>query len=214
MRSWRVLVAVAAKLRGAFLPIGSRAFAVVVLLALCVAPSGVAAELPDGEYAHAYEFEPDFAQADDIPPWERSGLVLSVGFGNAYSGLGGQLAYEWLNTCTGLGLAAYAAAGVIPGGRGRHAEAAFAVGALGSYGARNRWLLDLALAPLTEETLGLGGAVAAERVLYGPTLQLGRQWMGHRGMFFRVLVGAGMTIDRYVSSAAYVAFGLGAGWKP
>lgn len=182
------------------------------------APDPVAAQRYDAlgvdAFGHAYDFEPNFAHADDIAPWERSGLVLSIGAGNQYAGFGGQLAYEWLHLCSGFSLAPYASAGMMTGGRGLHGHPAAAVGALATYGARNRWLLDLGLEPLGLQGFRFGGAIAAERVLYGATLQLGHQWMGSRGIFFRLLVGAALAVDPYVPSDVYFAASLGIGWKP
>lgn len=217
MRSRRGLVAVAAKLAGAFLPVRSRAFAVVVLLGACASPAIAQAQSPDDddELAYAYEFERDFLYADDIPAWERSGPLVSIGLGGQYSGVGLQVAYEWVHSCSGFSLAPYLSVGLYPGlYEGERADLSFAAGALASVGARNRWLLDVGVQPIARARLGLGGAIAAERSLYGPALQVGRQWMGASGIFFRLLAGAGYVIDPYIAGDVYFAFSLGGGWKP
>jgi hypothetical protein len=217
MRSRRVLVAVAAKLRGAFLLVRVLALGGALLLATWACPPCARAQLSndDDDFAYGYEFEPGFLAADDIPAWERSGPIVSIGIGGQYAGFGLQVAYEWVHPCRGFSLAPYASVGLYPGLiEGEHADLAFAAGVLASYGARNRWLLDFGAQPIASATLRLGGAIAAERPLYGPALQVGRQWMGASGIFFRLLAGAGYAIDPYIAGGLYFALSLGAGWKP
>jgi hypothetical protein len=190
--------------------------AVALVLATWACPALAHAQLSgdDDDFAYAYEFERDFPAADDIPAWERSGPLASIGIGGQYAGFGLQLEYEWVHPCRGFSLAPYGSVGLYPGLTIDRAELAFAAGALASYGARNRWLLDLGVQPIATATLTLGGAIAAERPLYGPTLQIGRQWMGASGLFFRLLAGAGYVIDRYLAGDVYFALSVGAGWKP
>jgi hypothetical protein len=202
--------------RDGFLPVRSLICGLTLIgLGMCIAPRAAAQDNGETDsFAHAYDFEPHFAQADDIPPWGRSGVVLSIGVGSQYAGLGAQLAYDWLHLCSGFALAPYASAGALPGLGEFRARPGVALGAMASYGGRNRWLLDLGVEPIDLEGFRFGGALAAERVLYGATLQLGRQWMGPKGIFFRLLVGAALSIDAYLPADLHFAVSLGTGWKP
>jgi tetratricopeptide (TPR) repeat protein len=163
-------------------------------------------------FGRAYPFEPGAEHGTELPAWARSAFTLSIGLGNPYAGLGGQLGYEWVPAPGALALAPYASVGVMSGALSVSPGAA--LGVVGSYGGHRRLLLDLGFGALGNQQFELFGHVAAERVMYGASAQIGCQWTFRGATLVRVLIGAELPTNRGVSSTPSLAFSVGVGVKP
>jgi tetratricopeptide (TPR) repeat protein len=179
------------------------------------AAAGYAA-LGDDAFAHAYDSRLDLAEADALYASERSGFAVAAGFGIQLAGLGLQLSYYCSVVPGRLMLTPFVAYGMM--GWFLDDVGALvsgpALGVMAMYGPENRWLAALSFGQVGLRWLQPYHSVVAARSLYGPGLELGREWMGHGGTFFRMLIGGALITDPYSDIAPGISVTLAGGWKP
>ena len=129
------------------------------------------------------------------------------------AGLGLQLSYYYALVPGQLMFTPFVAYGWFFGNHGAVVSGP-ALGVMAMYGAEDRWLAALSFGQLGIRWLRPEHSVIAERSVYGPGLELGREWMGHGGNFFRALIGGFLVTDPYSDVVPGFSLTLAGGWKP
>lgn len=133
---------------------------------------------------------------EERPRGDTDGLALSGGIGSQYVGLGAQAAYYLQLGRSPFRVAPYVGFGVGPFASKDRADfvPAISAGARGSFGQRNRLVVDLFYAPSATTYLSLHGEAPDLRVEWGPGVAVGYEYMGRQGCFFRADVGIQYTV--------------------
>jgi hypothetical protein len=167
-------------------------------------------------FGHAYDARPGLSEADALYASERSGFAFVAGVGIQLAGLGLQLSYYYALVPGRLMLTPFVAYGVMGwflDDVGASVSGP-ALGLMAMYGPEDRWLAALSFGQVSMRYWKPYHSVVAERSLYGPGLELGREWMGHSGNFFRMLIGGYLITDPYGEVSPGFSITLAGGWKP
>ncbi len=156
------------------------------------------------------------SRAPDAHPAWRSGLVWTLGVGEPYGWLGGDLAYYVPLRGARMAFAPHAALGRMPPGHDLSWEWGARGGVTLMFGRADRALVDVAYGAVGAGPVVLHGAAVAGRVVEGVTLLGGYEWMWRSGVLIRVWGGpAFITEELYPEDERIdLVLGIGVGWKP
>lgn len=147
------------------------------------------------------------ACAEDVAPrhaGQTPGLSLGVGLGTSYALIGAQAGYYLPIADSGWSATPYASAGVF----------GLAGGTMVLLGQGTRLLLDLGYGPVGIATMRLHGQEVADQIRYGPSVQVGAEWMWPTGFYLRATAGVATTIGpEWDGHPTILALGVGLGRK-
>lgn len=164
------------------------------------------------------------AWAQSLARPARPGPALVVGAGSSFSGLGLQAAYFLtlgrsrftLSPSLSVGFVSgmYREDYVVDAGANRMINAGTSLTA--SYGYRHRVAADLGLSRLGHAPLFVQGVVVDKITLFGPSVQVGYEFVGTSGFMFRFFpFGLGYVVSELVPASERwtPTLSIGLGWK-
>lgn len=142
-----------------------------------------------------------------------SGFAVAAGLGHSYGSLlGVQLSYGFAAPGSRVAAAPFAALGYFPSWEEAEGRSSATFGVMGYWGLRHRWVAEVAYGALSMRTLTLHQSVVAVKPAYGLSLCSGYEFLTEPGLFVRLLLGAGATLD-VEPAMGTLLLSAGMGWK-
>lgn len=150
----------------------------------------------------------EIAKPNESPRAAQPGLVLSVGLGTSYVGLGAQAGYVIPFESSQLSLVG--AIGFVPGAEQAEAKVGFAAGLQAGFGVSNRMLIEVGVSPGVRRW-ELHGVAIAHELVYGPYAQVSYEYQWEMGLVVRL--GGGLHAPLVRNFSWVPALSTGVGWK-